>query len=504
MNRCSPFKIPALGALLLVLAAGALYADSLPAHDPDAAPRPRLDALADTRVQLPSLDELANVVFLRSYNTRLVVLSTAVLGLATGLVGSFLLLRKRSLMGDALSHACLPGIGLAFMIAVLMGGSGKSLVLLLLGATLTGVLGVGSVLLIRNTTRVKDDAAMGIVLSVFFGFGVVIMGMVQTMPNASAAGLESFIYGKAASMVMQDFILICVVAAVIMVLSLLLLKEFTLLSFDEEFTHALGWPVHVLDIMMLTLVTAVTVIGLQSVGLILIIAFLITPAAAARFWTDDLKHMLLLSGFIGGVSGWVGSSMSALAPRLPAGAVIVLVVALVFVFSMLFGTARGATVRFRVRRRLQRKVGRQHLLRAVYELLQEHARVKGMDDPVNEAVLLRDVLAKRAWSPRHVKRLIVRAGRKELISRFDGLRVQLSEWGFGEAARTSRNHLLWEEYLVTHADIAPQHIDRDADMVEHILGPAMVRQLEEQLIRRGQDVVRLTSRHPIGPGRAAS
>ncbi len=317
-------------------------------------------ALANNSVEWPSAGEILRVATLRNYNTRLVVLSTTVLGITSGLIGSFLLLRKRSLMGDVLSHATLPGIGLAFVLMVAAGGSGKWLPGLLAGACITGVIGVSLVLAIRGTTRLKDDAAMGIVLSVFFGIGVAVLGMAQTMPQGSAAGLESFIYGKTASMVMQDFILICAVALGATFAMALLRKELTLVAFDEAFAASQGWPVSLLDMLMLALVSAVTVIGLQAVGLILIIAFLITPAAAARFWTDDLRKMMLLAAAIGGASGWLGASISALLPRLPAGAVIVLVAAGVFSASLVFGTSRGVLLRAINHRRLQRKVGRQH------------------------------------------------------------------------------------------------------------------------------------------------
>lgn len=470
-------------------------------HGPD---RPRLEALANPGVDWPSPGEIAEVALLRNYNTRLVVLSTTILGFACGLTGSFLLLRKRSLMGDALSHACLPGIGILFMVMVAGGGAGKALPGLLLGATLTGLLGVVLVLLIRNTTRIKDDTAMGIVLSVFFGAGVAVLGMAQSMPDASAAGLETFIYGKAASMVMQDFLLISSVAMAVAVLTGLLMKEFTVLSFDEGFTRSLGWPVHGLDVLMLALVTAVTVIGLQAVGLILIIAFLITPAAAARFWTNDLKKMLLLAGLIGGASGWLGSSISALLPRLPAGAVIVLVAAVMFMASMLLGAARGVLVRYARHRRLQRKVGRQHILRAVYELLETQTAGRPDALPDNDVVTFDEVLAKRSWPPKRLRGLLAQARREDHIEHFDGSTLRLSESGFGEAARTTRNHRLWEIYLITHADIAPQHVDRDADRVEHVLGPDMVHQLEQQLARSGSPLVALPSPHAIRAREAAS
>ena len=168
-------------------------------------------------------DTLIETLFLESYNTRLVVLGTAFLGATAGIIGSFLLLRKQSLLGDALSHATLPGIGIAFAVMVALGGSGRYLPGLLLGATITGLLGVLLVLAIRRTTRLKDDAAMGIVLSVFFGLGVAILKIVQEIPSASAAGLDSFIYGKPASMIMSDLIIIGVTLLLTIVICLIIL-----------------------------------------------------------------------------------------------------------------------------------------------------------------------------------------------------------------------------------------------------------------------------------------
>ncbi len=439
-------------------------------------------------VDLPSLPDIIDVALLLNYNTRLVVLSTLILGLASGVVGSFLLLRKRSLMGDALSHATLPGIGILFIAMVMAGGTGKALPGLLAGATLSGLAGVLVVLLIRNSSRIKDDAAMGIVLSVFFGVGVAVLGLVQSMPDASAAGLETFIYGKAASMVLQDFALISAVAILVIVLSVVLLKEFTLLCFDEAYANSLGWPAQTLDLVMLALVAAVTVIGLQAVGLILIVAFLITPAAAARFWTQDFRRMLLLAGVIGGVSGWLGASVSALMPRLPAGALVVLIAAMVFLVSMFFGTERGVLIRYAAHRRLQRKIGRQDLLRAVYEILEIKGETPAVR-PENQGIPLAELLTKRSWSPGRVRRLICRARREGLVEAFDDTRLTLSPAGYAEAARITRNHRLWETYLVTHADVAPQHVDRDADAVEHVLGPEMVRELEAKLADHGRAAV---------------
>ena len=448
---------------------------------------------------MPEFSEIWNVLLLRDYNTRLVVICTILLGCACGLMGSFLLLRKRSLMGDTLSHATLPGVGLAFMLAVYLGGDGKSLVFLLIGAALTGVVGCWCVLLIRNHTRIKDDAAMGIVLSVFFGAGVAVLGMIQTMPEGSAAGLEYFIYGKTASMVASDFKILAIVTVAALACSLVLFKEFRLLCFDENFAASLGWPVKFLDVLLLGLVTAVTVAGLQAVGLILIIAFLITPAAAARFWTHQLDRMLLLSALIGGASGWLGASLSAFFPRLPAGAVIVLVAAFCFVVSMIVGAERGVLIRLLRQVRLKKRVGRQHLLRGLYEILEAQ---RGEGAVRIRPVPFRQIRGRRTWSDKRLRDYIRQAyddGLVEGPGREDP--IVLTEAGLSEAAQVTRNHRLWELYLIEYADVATSRVDRDADMVEHILGERMVARLESKLqTYRSAGSLVPESPHPIMPG----
>jgi manganese/zinc/iron transport system permease protein len=245
---------------------------------------------------------------------------------------------------------------------------------------------------------------------------------------------------------------------------------------------------------MMLLVTAVTVVGLQAVGLILIIALLITPAAAARFWTNHLRTMLVAAGLIGAASGFLGCAMSAVVPRLPAGAIIVLVAAGFFLASLLLGTRRGVLIRLAQAARLHRTIRRQHLLRAMFEWHEGRAD-GGRSVPV--AALLRA----RAWSPRQLARQIRRARRDGLLA-VNGDTVEMTDHGFAEAARLARNHRLWEMYLITHADIAASHVDRDADQIEHVLGPEMVRSLEMQLAPAIGSMVVPASPHALGEGGA--
>ena len=212
------------------------------------------------------------------------------------------------------------------------------------GAAIFSVLGTASVILIQRHSRLKDDAALGIVLSSYFGLGIVLLGFATRISSGNAAGLSSFIYGKTASMLFLDALLIAATALLAAVFCVLFFKEFALICFDGDFAAAQGWPVARLDFLMMSLAVVVTVIGLQAVGLILVVALLIIPPAAARFWTHDLRRMLLLSGLFGAAAGLVGSGISALMANLPAGAVIVLTASGIFLVSMALGSADRKSV----------------------------------------------------------------------------------------------------------------------------------------------------------------
>lgn len=426
---------------------------------------------------------LTRVLFLEDYNTRIVMLGTVLLGIAAGLIGIFMLLRRRALMGDALSHATLPGITLAFMLATVIGLDGKSLPLLLAGAAVTGLIGVLLVLGLRHTTRIKEDSAMGVVLSVFFGIGIALLGVAQRMEQGHSAGLESFIYGKTASMIASDAALIALVATISIALSVILYKELRLLCFDQSYATTQGYPVIWLDVLLMSVVTIVTVIGLQAVGLVLVIALLVIPAAAARFWTHRLWKLLLVSAGAGGLSCYFGTALSAMAPDLPSGAMIVLTAAMVFVLSMCFGPAGGLIHRYRAHRHLQRITRRQNVLRAMFELIEPTVGAAGAPPTIPTSSF--DVLlVKRSWTPRQLQRQLHLCQREGLVSCLPRSEFRLTLQGLQQARHVTRQHRLWELFLITHADIAPSHVDRSADLIEHVLSEELVAELETLLERQ--------------------
>jgi manganese/zinc/iron transport system permease protein len=385
------------------------------------------------------------------------------------------------------SHASLPGIAIAFLVLEsIEPGRGKSLPVLLLGALVSGLCGMLLVKLILRWTRLKEDAALAIVLSVFFGGGVVLLTVIQDLPGGNAAGLNQFIFGKTASMVANDVWLTAAVAAATLLMIVSMFKELTLLSFDERFAAACGWPVFSLDLVLMALVTIVTVIGLQSVGLLLVVALLIIPAAAARFWTDRLRAMTAISGTLGGLSAASGVVLSALFPRLAAGAIIVLSGTVLFILSLLFGTRRGLVVRAIAHRRLRVEVGRQHLLRAMFECAEIETQPIADSVPAltQRSISFRGLQSVRSWPPNRLRSLLSVADREGLVTRTSPDTFRLTPAGAEAACRVVRNHRLWELFLIEHADIDPTHVDRDADDIEHWLGPDVVQELERLVAKR--------------------
>lgn len=471
-RRRGILKTAARVALLAVAPAGRAWAGSL----------------AESAMVWPSAAELLRVLTLQDYNTRVVIIGAGLLGLAAGLIGTFLILRKRALLSDALSHATLPGIALALMLMTAVWGDGKHLLGLIAGAAVFSVLGTGSVMLIQRHSRLKDDAALGIVLSVYFGLGIVLLGLATRMESGNAAGLTSFIYGKTASMVLFDALLIGAAAAICILFCLLFFKEFTLICFDAAFAATQGWPVGRLDFFMMALVVVVTVIGLQAVGLILVVALLIIPPSAARFWTDRLGRMLWLSGAFGALSGLVGAGLSALMANLPAGAVIVLTASALFIVSLTFGTERGLLRLGFERRRLRRKINRENLLRELYEWFEARC---GVSDPGFDACQLMhapgrpELLSRRAWTPAQFARTLRGLRSEGLLRKADTQAFTFTPEGLARAQAVVRKHRLWEAYLIAHADIAPGQVDWGADEIEHVLDRELIEKLERLLAASG-------------------
>ncbi|WP_434749516.1 metal ABC transporter permease [Paenibacillus amylolyticus] len=280
------------------------------------------------------------VSILSDPNTRWILLGCLLLGFSSGIIGSFTFLRRQSLMGDTLAHAALPGICIAFMLT-----ETKSIALFLLGALIAGIVATFGISWITRFSRIKQDTAMGIVLTVFFGIGVVMLTRIQHSASGSQSGLDKYLFGQAASMVLTDVYVMGGVCLVLLVACLVWFKEFKLVSFDPGFARGMGLPVGVLEQLILLLTVIAVVAGIQAVGVVLVAALLVTPAAAARCWTDSLALMVLLAGLFGALSGAAGTIFSTFVPNLPTGPVTVLAATVLFAVSVLFAPRRGLLAR---------------------------------------------------------------------------------------------------------------------------------------------------------------
>jgi manganese/zinc/iron transport system permease protein len=292
---------------------------------------------------------LRDVIF--DYTLRNVALGSALIGLVGGVLGTFAVLRRQGLLGDALAHAALPGIALAFMLT----GS-KAPIVLMLGAAVSGWIGTLAIIRIVGDTRLSEDAALGIILTVFFGLGVVFLTHIQHSGNASQAGLDRYLFGQAATLVQEHVVTMAILGSIALTVVALLFKEFKILSFDPEFAASIGYPIARLNVLLTSLIVVAVVIGLQTVGVVLMAAMLIAPAAAARQWTNRLGTMLFLSAGFGAMSGVAGAMISVSARRLPTGPMVILAATAIVVVSILFAPERGIVWDSMRRRRLRRSL----------------------------------------------------------------------------------------------------------------------------------------------------
>ncbi len=305
------------------------------------------------------------------YTLRTVALGSAALGLTSGALGTFAVLRRQSLLGDAISHAALPGVALAFLLT-----SSKASLVLVVGAALAGFLGTLVVMGVVRTTRIKYDAALGIVLSVFFGFGLVLLTFIQRRPDASQAGLDRFLFGQAAGLLQRDLVTMAILAGIALGVMLLVWKELKLLAFDPDFGVSLGFPMRALDILLTSLLVVAIVIGLQTVGVVLMAAMLIAPAAAARQWTDRLGLGAGLAALFGALAGVLGSVLSSETERLPTGPTIVLCATAIVLVSLAAAPRRGLLWRELRSRRDRRRLRLAAVLADLHELELQHPGVE--------------------------------------------------------------------------------------------------------------------------------
>ncbi|MCY8055447.1 metal ABC transporter permease [Bacillus inaquosorum] len=379
-------------------------------------------------------------------NTQWVLAGTLLLGAASGVLGSFVLLRKQSLIGDAMAHSALPGVCLAFLFT-----GQKSLPFFLLGAALAGMLGTWCIQLIPRLSKTKEDSAIGIVLSVFFGVGIILLTYIQQQGAGSQSGLDSFLFGQAATLIRQDIILIAGISAVLLLLCIVFFKEFTLITFDLAFAKGLGMPVRFLNGLLACLIVCAVVIGLQTVGVILMAAMLITPAIAARYWTERLTGMMVIAGVTGGVSGVAGTLLSTTMKGMATGPLMILSATMIFLFSMICAPKRGLGAKAIRLIRLRRKTSREQVLLTIYEQYEKK----------DLYVTAEGVRKKRRISPALCLKVLNDLEKERCIVRIENGVWQMTRTGIEKGYHIALKQRMYEVYLMHEMELANIEFDQD-------------------------------------------
>ena len=379
--------------------------------------------------------------------------------MASGAVGTFAVMRERSLLGDAVAHSVLPGVVLGFMVV-----GDKNIFALTIGALIFGWLSLFIIDYLKRTTKLDNDSIIGMILSVFFGLGIMLLTYVQSHASGNQSGLNNFLFGQAASLVPDDvigFSILCIVVLIVLVFGF---RHFQLVSFDAEFAKGIGTSVSWVEFVISTLMVLTIVAGLQSVGVVLMVALLIMPASAARFWSDTLSEVIIIATIFGGISGVLGSFISFLSPGLPTGPWMVLSSLSVLIFSMIWAPKRGFVARTYQLWEQRLRTTRENLLKIMYKM-DEKAESPGRAQTRNEIF---KKTGSRGWLTSYCMSKLKRNG---FVQRHEGTPTMftLTESGKKQARRIVRRHRLWESYLSVRLHLDHHHVHEDADLMEHVL-----------------------------------
>jgi len=409
---------------------------------------------------------------------RFAVMGTLLMGVCCGVLGSFLVVRKFALVGDTLAHAVCPGIALGFLWNV-----SKDPLAIFIGATLAGLLGTVVVHWIKATTHLKEDSALGMVLSGFYAIGICLFSMIQNLEVANKSGLDKFMFGQAAALAENDVKLMAYITLFSLGVIILFYKEFLVASFDSVFARAIGVPYLFFHYTMMVLLTFAVVVSLQATGLVLVSALLITPAATAYLLTDRMHHMLILAAFLGALSGLFGAFLSFLGNGLPTGPFMVVSASVLFALGFLFAPRHGWVPRWWRRRRRTARIQAENTLKAIYQVMERR-------DFSEDAIRVAELASRRNVSVAAIESELSALVSYNFVTRsaaqpdgqfVDDKTIAFTPSGWQRACEIVRNHRLWELYLTNAALYAVDHVHDDAEKIEHILGEDTVRKLERCL-----------------------
>ena len=405
---------------------------------------------------------------------RLALAGALLVGLNCGLLGGYVVVRRMALVGDMLSHAVLPGIVLGFLWT-----QTKDPVAILIGALLAGAAATGVSALLARTTRLKPDAIQGLVLASFYGVGICLLGLVQNLPTGAKSGLDKFLFGQAAGLSGEDVMMMAVATVLSLALVGWLYHDLLALSFHRGFGQTLGLKMGLLHGVIMLLTAFAIIVAMQAVGVVLVSAMLIIPAATAYLLTDRMHRLLGLSAVLGMAAAGLGAFGSFLGNNLPTGPLMVLAGALFFAGAFLFSPRHGWVTRVVRQHRRRSRAERENTLKAMHRVLEDHGLAGAS---VREGVTLAELGGQRRESVAESSaraRELVGSGLATLSA--DGATLFFTPAGEQRARAIVRNHRLWELYLTHAASFSPDHVHDQAEEIEHVLGEETVRQLSRRL-----------------------
>ncbi|GAB4345093.1 MAG: manganese ABC transporter permease MntC [Flammeovirgaceae bacterium] len=420
------------------------------------------------------MNDLINIFVSNNPNLRWVLLAVILICTNSALVGGFAFLRKRSLAGDAVSHAILPGICLAFMFT-----ASKNPFYLLIGAFVSGWIALLFIDFVVQHTKLKPDTALSLSLSIFYGFGILLLTSIQHSGNASQAGLDKFLFGKAAAMVAEDVYVFGSFSIILIFITILLFKPLKILCFDEQYAEVLGLPVKKLHLLLSILMVFSIAIGIQAVGVVLMAALLITPSASSRYWTNNLTFLLILSVVFSVFAGILGTFVSYQIPKMPTGPWIVFILSTITIISLLIGKEKGILRQSILQKRNQSKILTENILKALYRLGEK-------DSQFLQKRSLSNILEVRKFDFDELKKGIKKLNKQNLVN-FVGDSVWLTKEGLEEGKRITRIHRLWEVYLTKVIKLPSDHVHDDAEAIEHIITPEIEAELLKKLDNPSSD-----------------
>jgi manganese/zinc/iron transport system permease protein len=410
------------------------------------------------------LDQLLKYLTLADPNVRYVAVAILLLGGVSGAVGTFNFLRKKTLVGETVAHSMLPGVLIAFILSGV-----KNPLVLITGAAISGWLSIWVVDYITRHSKIKGDSALAIVLSSFFGLGIVMLTVIQRTSGKEQSGLDHYIFGNAAAMTPEDSLVFGSISLI--VLAIVFWHYFSLKAvvFNQDFAQSIGINTRWIEA-IISFITILSIsVGIKAVGIVMMSALLIIPPTAARFWTDSLNKMLVVSGIFGAVSGWLGAFVSYSYSSMPTGPWTIVIISIIAFVSMMFAPKKGVVFQRWSKLLVKRRMNEENLLKTAVQL-----EVRGQGKLFNRlSISSRQFFDQRLWN-----RTIKRLKRKGLIKRVH-TGFTLSTEGRAIGAEIDRRHKIWEIYLQRRMQMSVHLVHDEADTMEHFLTP----DIEDEILK---------------------